>query len=84
MILTLERKRRLEKLWFIYGNNGKKHTKGNHRMIQLFLEEYKIGENVEHRYKKHKKFFSKKPSIGNKKGLTAECTKQIESIFQTI
>jgi len=84
MILTIERKKRLKKLWFTYGNNGPKHTKGNHRLIQLFLEEYKIGENVSARYKKHKKFFSKKPHHGNKKPLTDDCAKQIEMIFETI
>lgn len=31
-------RRSLEKLWFIYGNNGPKHTHGNHRFIQCLLE----------------------------------------------
>jgi hypothetical protein len=30
--------RALEKLWFIYGNNGQKHTDANHHFIQHLLE----------------------------------------------
>lgn len=29
---------RLIDLWFIYGNRGTKHTKGNHKFIQSILE----------------------------------------------
>jgi ribosome recycling factor len=36
--LTAEQRKALEKLWFIYGNQGKKHTHHNHRFIQNFLE----------------------------------------------
>lgn len=39
-------RKQIEKLWFIYGNNGKRHTRENHRFIQEILE----GED-------HRKFF---------------------------
>ncbi len=28
----------LSKLWFVFGNGGKKHTSGNHGFIQGFIE----------------------------------------------
>lgn len=37
--LTEEQRYNLEKLWFIYGNHGKKHTHRSHRFIQCFLEQ---------------------------------------------
>jgi hypothetical protein len=36
--LTKEQMEAFKKLWFIYGNNGKKHTLFNHKAIQGFLE----------------------------------------------
>ena len=36
--LTDEQTRRLERLWFIYGNEGPKHTPINHYFIQRFLD----------------------------------------------
>lgn len=38
IIITPEQRKALEKLWFVYGNNGKKSTSGNHHFIQGFLE----------------------------------------------
>jgi uncharacterized protein (DUF3820 family) len=35
--LTDEQRNKLNKLWFIYGNNGKKHSHSNHRFIQNIL-----------------------------------------------
>lgn len=48
IILTDTQRKELNKLWFIYGNNGKKHTHCNHRYIQNFLEH---GEDSEQFYK---------------------------------
>lgn len=31
-------KKELEKLWFIFGNGGQKHTQGNHKFIQSLLK----------------------------------------------
>ncbi len=36
--LTQAHRQALEKLWFVYGNNGPKHTRANHRFVQCFLE----------------------------------------------
>ena len=36
--LTTEQRRKLESLWFYYGNYGPKTTPGNHSFIQGFLE----------------------------------------------
>lgn len=37
--LTPEQRGKLEELWFIYGNHGKKHSMRGHRFIQCFLEQ---------------------------------------------
>lgn len=37
MELSEEQRKQLNKLWFIYGNNGKKHSHSNHRFIQNLL-----------------------------------------------
>ena len=36
--VTEEARRQLERLWFIYGNYGPRHTMENHYFIQGFLE----------------------------------------------
>ena len=36
--LTPEQRHELNRLWFIWGNNRKKHTHANHRSIQTILE----------------------------------------------
>lgn len=43
--VTDEQRRRLERLWFIYGNHGPKTTPGNHSFIQGFLEH---GQDLRH------------------------------------
>lgn len=45
--LTESEKKELEKLWFIFGNNGQKHTQENHKFIQSLLQ----GKN-------HRKFYN--------------------------
>lgn len=35
------RRKLIENLWFVYGNNGKHHTSGNHSYIQRLLDEEK-------------------------------------------
>lgn len=37
-LLTPEKKRALNDLWFIYGNYGIRSTPGNHKFIQRFLD----------------------------------------------
>ena len=36
--LTVGQRKRLEDLWFLYGNYGPRHTMQNHYFIQGFLE----------------------------------------------
>ena len=36
--ITSEQRGRLERLWFVYGNYGPRHTMENHYFIQGFLE----------------------------------------------
>ena len=38
MNLTLNQKKELSKIWFVYGNNGKKHSHCNHRYIQNLIQ----------------------------------------------
>ena len=30
---------KIRRMWFEYGNNGKKHTNGNHKMLQRLVEQ---------------------------------------------
>lgn len=64
--LSDDQRRRLETLWFIYGNNGKKHSHCNHRYIQNFLEH---GQDTEGFYKKAK--------TGD---LTEECINEVKKV----
>lgn len=52
MDVTLSKwqKKELEKLWFIFGNGGQKHTQGNHKFIQSLLQG-----------KDHRKFYCPTP-----------------------
>jgi len=38
MNINKKQRKKLEDLWFVYGNNGEKHTMANHKFIQGFLE----------------------------------------------
>lgn len=68
MIIVDDAKRKeLEKLWFIYGNNGKKHSHCNHRYIQNILEQ---GQDTEMFYKKSKK-----------NDLTQECVDAVKKVI---
>lgn len=44
--LTQAQRKALEKLWFVYGNNGPKHTRANHRFVQCFLENGEDGRGM--------------------------------------
>lgn len=67
IVLNDIQRKKLEKLWFIYGNNGKKHTHCNHRYIQNILEH---GEDSELFYTQ---------SI--KSDLTQECINEVKAVF---
>jgi hypothetical protein len=54
IILTATQRKKIEELWFIYGNNGTKSNFNQHRFIQMILEEGLFDVN------KKTQFFSKK------------------------
>ena len=51
MNITPEQINQLNNVWFIYGNNGLKHTHGNHKFIQHVLQ----GSDYRKLYKPTKK-----------------------------
>lgn len=65
--MTEQQRKALHKLWFIYGNNGKKHTHCNHRYIQNLLEH---GEDSEKFYRQ-----------SDKNDLTDECVNEVKTIL---
>lgn len=69
IVITDEQRNKLNNLWFIYGNNGDKHSHCNHRFIQNFLEH---GEDTELFYKNC-----------TKDKLTEECVKAVRSILNS-
>lgn len=80
MYLTKEKRDALHRIWGIYGNNGKKCTLQNHKLIQGFLhynedrrEAYVDGnKNMQERY--DKEFYEKHK-------LTDECLKCVNLIL---
>jgi hypothetical protein len=67
IILTELQRKKLEKLWFVYGNEGKKHSHCNHRYIQNILEQ---GEDTEAFYKQ-----------SAKNDLAQECVDAVKSVL---
>ncbi len=39
VLLFSDKIEQLQKIWFMFGNHGKKTTNGNHKLIQHLLEE---------------------------------------------
>ena len=72
VVLTVNQKSELERIWFIYGNGGAKHTLGNHKFIQCLLE---IQED-------HRKLYVNGTSVLNK--LTSECQIEVDKILDTL
>lgn len=61
----------LHKLWFVFGNNGKKHSHVNHRYIQNILEH---GEDTEAFYNaKHTKEKISDECLGRVKEIIFKC-----------
>lgn len=80
MKLTQIQIKELGKLWFIYGNNGKKHTHHNHRYIQNFIEH---GEDTEEFYRNADKKRTVKAGIDwNTVGITEECIDAVKQIIK--
>jgi hypothetical protein len=79
MEITQEQRTQLEKLWFVFGNNGKKHTHHNHRFIQNFLER---GEDTEKFYRNADKKRTVKAGIDWEViKLTDECVNAVRLVL---
>lgn len=80
--LSEEQLNRLNRLWFIYGNHGKKSTMGNHRFIQNILQ----------RSEDDRDFYLEGPKNMREKGrseesikdwtLTQECIEAVDEILK--
>lgn len=77
--LSEEQLKKLNKLWFIYGNKGKKHTHYNHRYIQNLLEK---NENDEEHYANidYTKHIERGINL-SKVILTEECIQEVNEIL---
>ena len=79
IVLSEQQREKLEKLWFIYGNNGKKHTHHNHRFIQNILEH---GEDTELFYKNADKSKTVSAKIDwSAVRLTSDCVNDVRSVL---
>jgi len=76
--LSETQRRKLEKIWFVYGNNGKKHTHRNHRFIQNFLES---GEDTEKFYRNADTRVDKLKTPKMSEALTDECVNAVRQIL---
>ncbi|KKN55713.1 hypothetical protein LCGC14_0579220 [marine sediment metagenome] len=72
MNLTNKQRNIFKRIWFIYGNGGRKHTPLNHKLIQGFLEHNEDRmEDYRNGYDNLLKRFNKK--IAKEHGVTPEC-----------
>ena len=80
ILLTEKQKKEFEKIWFVFGNNGKKCTLFNHKLVQGF---YEYGENRINAYrtgnKNMKKQYGKEYVVKN--GVTEECIAACQEIL---
>lgn len=65
--LSTKKRQSLSKLWFIYGNKGKKHSHCNHRFIQNLIEH---GEDT-------RDFYLQSP----KNDITEECIVEVDKVL---
>lgn len=75
MKLTENQVKELEKLWFVFGNNGKKSTLFNHKYIQGFLE---AGEDRKEPYLNGLERLKERGM--EKDGITQDCIESVEKI----
>ena len=75
MSLTKEQKKCFEHIWFIYGNNGRKCTMLNHKLIQGFIE---YNEDRRDDYK-----YAKSRLEGDGYNLTMECWNVVNLILDS-
>jgi len=79
--LTEDQKKQLMKIWFVYGNNGKKHSHHNHRFIQNYIEH---GEDTEEFYRNADMGRTIKAGIDvNTVKLSDECVAEVRKILNT-
>lgn len=78
--LTESQKERFKKLWFIFGNNGKKCTLFNHKLVQGF---YEYGENRIEAYRQGNENMAEKYDAEYvfKNGVTEECIAACQEIL---
>ena len=76
--LTDQQRESLEKLWFIYGNDGPKFTKANHGYIQGFLE---YGEDREQFYLDGAEAIKERHLPLEKWIITQECIDEVKKIL---
>jgi hypothetical protein len=72
IVLTESQLKRFEKLWWIYGNDGKKCTLFNHKLVQGF---YQYKENRIEAYRQGNKNMAERfgKAYAEKNGVTEEC-----------
>lgn len=66
VLISADQHRALQRLWFIFGNNGHKHSAGNHYFIQRLLDSAKDTRTVY------------RPSHN----LTSECINAVDAIIK--
>ncbi len=74
--LSKDQTRELRKLWFVFGNNGPKHTHHNHIFIQRFLDS---GEDWEDKLRKADKEGNRRIDR-SKVDLTQECVEEVRKV----
>jgi acetyl esterase/lipase len=78
MDISEEQRKKLQKLWFIYGNDGKKHTHYNHRFIQNIIEH---NEDTRDAYINSARLKTLKPELLPTVVLTQECMDLVDEVL---
>jgi anti-sigma factor ChrR (cupin superfamily) len=77
--ITDDQRQELMRIWFVFGNNGKKHTHHNHRYIQCLIEN---NEDTEHFYRNADFTNSDRAKIPRETiVLTDECVTAVKNIL---
>lgn len=82
IMLTESQIERFRKLWWVYGNSGKKCTLFNHKLVQGF---YEYRENRIAAYRQGNKNMKRNygQAYVDKNGVTEECISACEEILNT-
>lgn len=78
--LTEKQKKEFERIWFIFGNGGKKCTLFNHKLVQGF---YEYNENRIEAYRDGNKNITEQygEEYAKNNGVTEECISACEEIL---